>query len=192
MAISTECCGDSRSAWGLVARGKTVIDCGILAELEERPPVTGADLVAANINPATGLATDYLNHFNEITMLIGLVGDMPEMLDEIRSWQPATYEQHFERSTFTGKALALAAYRAASPRVRRALDDVVRALDGLILHAIAALDSAAVEDYRRIVAETDRAVRPLMGRASGVIHGVESDDLMAAEPSQDAVDALMG
>jgi len=28
-------------------------------------------LVAANINPATGLATDYLNHFNEITMLIG-------------------------------------------------------------------------------------------------------------------------
>ena len=28
-----------------------------------------AELKAANINPQTGLATDYLNHFNEAIML---------------------------------------------------------------------------------------------------------------------------
>ncbi|MEO8318885.1 MAG: hypothetical protein ABI561_11235, partial [Bradyrhizobium sp.] len=53
----------------------------------ERPttPPTGrisaaraAQLKAANINPRTGLATDYLNHFNEAIMLLEMVPDMPE------------------------------------------------------------------------------------------------------------------
>ncbi|MDP3655070.1 MAG: hypothetical protein Q8R67_25705, partial [Rhodoferax sp.] len=33
-------------------------------------------LRAANINPRTGLATDYLNHFNEAIMLLEMVPDM--------------------------------------------------------------------------------------------------------------------
>lgn len=35
-------------------------------------------LRVANINPRTGLATDYLNHFNEAVMLLEMVPDMPE------------------------------------------------------------------------------------------------------------------
>jgi len=32
-----------------------------------------AELLAANINPRTGLATDYLNHFNEAIMLLEMI-----------------------------------------------------------------------------------------------------------------------
>ena len=35
-------------------------------------------LAAANINPKTRLASDYLNHFNEAIMLLDLLPSMPE------------------------------------------------------------------------------------------------------------------
>jgi len=36
-----------------------------------------ARLAEANIHPATGLATDYLNHFNEAIMMLELSDDIP-------------------------------------------------------------------------------------------------------------------
>ena len=36
----------------------------------------------SNIDETTLLATDYLNHFNEIVMLLEMVPEMPEMLDD--------------------------------------------------------------------------------------------------------------
>jgi hypothetical protein len=149
-------------------------------------------LRAANINPATGLATDYLNHFNEITMLLGLVPDMPEVMDEIRAWCPSSYEQHFARSGFTGRALAIAAYRATDPAIRTALDETVASLEAAIGDVVAALDAAPPEVYPGIVACAEAEIRPLMGRASAIIHGVEADDALAFRASQPVVDALMG
>ena len=35
------------------------------------------------INPSTLLATDYLNHFNEVIMTVDMVPDMPELFDEV-------------------------------------------------------------------------------------------------------------
>src|SRR5262245_28249336 len=42
----------------------------------------------ANINPRTGLATDYLNHFNEAIMLLEMIPDMPECADDFLEWRP--------------------------------------------------------------------------------------------------------
>lgn len=39
-------------------------------------------LRVANINPRTGLATDYLNHFNEAVMLLEMIPDMPECAED--------------------------------------------------------------------------------------------------------------
>ena len=47
-----------------------------------------AQLRAANINPRTGLATDYLNHFNEAIMLLEMIPDMPECAEEFLAWHP--------------------------------------------------------------------------------------------------------
>ncbi|MDP6344006.1 MAG: hypothetical protein QF491_10780, partial [Alphaproteobacteria bacterium] len=55
-------------------------------------------LAGTNVNQDTFLATDYLNHFNEIVMLLEMVPDMPEILDEAKEWQPKSYAAHFRDS----------------------------------------------------------------------------------------------
>jgi hypothetical protein len=79
-------------------------------------------LTEANIVPATGLATDYLNVFNEAVMLFGLLSDMPDMIEELRNWQPMSYEKHFARSGFQAKDLAILAYQNADPAIKGPFD----------------------------------------------------------------------
>ena len=86
------------------------------------PPAAYPDpdrLRAANINPATGLATDYLNHYNEVAMLIATLADMPEMSDMILDWRPVGYPRHFLRSGFGDKGLAIAAWVLAERQVKQ-------------------------------------------------------------------------
>ena len=59
-------------------------------------------LRAANINPRTGLATDYLNHFNEAVMLLEMIPDMPECADDFLEWHPLSYARAFHRLQFQG------------------------------------------------------------------------------------------
>src|SRR5712671_4481486 len=95
------------------------------------PPPTGpvdearvAKLRAANINPKTGLATDYLNHFNEAIMLLEMIPAMPECADDFLSWQPLTYAEHFVASNFKGRDLAISAYNATADDIRVLFDEV--------------------------------------------------------------------
>src|SRR3954468_10740366 len=82
------------------------------------PAIDPARLSAANINPKTGLASDYLNHFNEAIMLLDLLPQTPECIVELIGWEPLSYEEHFAASHFKEKDLAVTAYRAA-PRESR-------------------------------------------------------------------------
>src|SRR6201986_1813736 len=68
---------------------------------------------AANIKPRPGLATDYLNHFNEAIMLLEMIPDMPECAEDFLGWHPLSYREHFEASNLKAKDLAIAAYEAA-------------------------------------------------------------------------------
>src|SRR6202453_1777795 len=77
-----------------------------------------AQLRAANINPRTGLATDYLNHFNEAIMLLEMVPDMPECAEDFLGWQPLSYSEHFTASNFKARDLAIEAYEAADAGIR--------------------------------------------------------------------------
>ena len=47
-----------------------------------------AKVDGTNISAQTLLATDYLNHFNEIVMLLDMIPDMPDMVEECKLWQP--------------------------------------------------------------------------------------------------------
>ena len=55
-----------------------------MADLQER-------LKGTNVNEQSFLATDYLNHFNEILMLIEMLPEMPEMAEELFEWEPKSY-----------------------------------------------------------------------------------------------------
>src|ERR1700736_6040258 len=79
-----------------------------------------AELSAANINPRTGLATDYLNHFNEAIMLLEMIPDIPECAEDFLAWTPLSYAEHFTASNFKARDLAIEAYESADAKVRTA------------------------------------------------------------------------
>src|SRR5476651_716364 len=81
-------------------------------------------LRAAKINPRTGLATDYLNHFNEAIMLLEMIPDMPECAEEFLAWHPLTYAEHFTASNFKARDLAISAYDSADPAIRTEFDNI--------------------------------------------------------------------
>jgi uncharacterized protein YydD (DUF2326 family) len=96
-------------------------------------------LAEANINPTSFLATDYLNHFNEIVMLMEMVPDMPDIAEETYEWQPKSYPQHFADSGFTAKDLAIEAFEKAPDVIRTRFDKVCGDIDELVLKTVEAL-----------------------------------------------------
>ena len=163
-------------------------------------PVLGAgDLAAerleqANINAQTGLATDYLNHFNEVMMLLEMLPDMPDCAEDVLEWKPLDYEGHFENSTFKDKQLAILAYFAAPSHLREHLETQVAEINTLVGQIQDQLREAP--DPAMIAAEiADKAtheIKPLIAAAGAVIHGhVEPEATQhEGDGAQAEIDAL--
>jgi hypothetical protein len=130
-------------------------------------------LARANIVPATGLATDYLNVFNEAVMLFGLLSDMPDMIEELLVWQPLTYEQHFARSGFQAKELAILAYQNCDPAVKAPFDALSSDLGIMMARAI--LDADTMIKTNRpldeFVSETGFAFQSAIMMLDSMVHG---------------------
>src|ERR1700753_3539143 len=136
-----------------------------------------AQLRAANINPRTGLATDYLNHFNEAIMLLEMVPDMPECADDFLGWQPLSYCEHFTASNFKARDLAVEAYGSADPGIRAEFDNITSAMTSILTAVGAAMREAKQDKTRSRLAEQATGwVKPLVALAGGIIHrGGEAD-----------------
>ena len=137
-----------------------------------------AELRAANINPRTGLATDYLNHFNEAVMLLEMVPDMPECAEDFLSWQPLTYTEHFTASNFKARDLAIEAYNAADTRIRGQFDGITSAMTS-ILNAVGSAMREAQQDKTRVrlAGQATGWVKPLVMQAGGIINGDGTADV---------------
>src|ERR1700755_391792 len=107
-----------------------------------------AQLRLANINPRTGLATDYLNHFNEAIMLLEMVPDMPECAEDFLGWQPLSYCEHFTASNFRARDLAIEAYGSADAEIRAEFDNITSAMTS-ILTAVGSAMREAKQDKTR-------------------------------------------
>ncbi len=142
-----------------------------------------------NINEKSLLATDYLNHFNEVVMVLDLIPDMPECLDDARMWRPKSYQDHFRDSTFSDKELAIKAYEFAPPDYRDMFDKTVERLNRLVETSIERI-GAAVEggDGDAIRAATERASRDL-NRLTDVVSAIINGAMPTI--SQDEIDDLL-
>lgn len=130
------------------------------------------DLIAANINPRTGLATDYLNHFNEAIMLLEMIPDMPECAADFLEWQPLSYREHFAASNFKARDLAIAAYDGADATIRTEFDNITATMTSILTAVGAAMRDAQQDRTRVALAEQATGwVKPLVTLAGGVIHG---------------------
>jgi hypothetical protein len=143
-------------------------------------------LTAAKIVHGTGLSTDYLNVFNEPVMLFGMLADMPDMIEDLRDWQPLSYEEHFKRSGFQAKELAIAAYRATEPEVREPFDALSKEIGAMIHSAVAQADQmiTAGDDIIEFVTETSFGLQTSIMMLDGMVHGG------SVGGAQDDIDAL--
>ena len=103
-----------------------------------------------NINESTLLASDYLNHFHELVMLLEAISTEPgTFAEDLLFWRPLTYEEHFAESGFRHKNLAIAAYRRAPPRIRARFDEAVARLHGEALTLVAQV-AAELDDGKTL------------------------------------------
>jgi len=137
-----------------------------------------AQLRAANINPRTGLATDYLNHFNEAVMLLEMVPDMPECAEDFLDWRPLSYGEHFHASNFKARDLAISAYETADTVTRTEFDNITSAMTSILTAVSAAMREAQQDKTRARLAEQATIwVKPLVALAGGVINGDAEADV---------------
>ena len=142
------------------------------------------------INPATGLSTDYLNHFTEAVMLLELAGGMPECLRDLDAWQPKTYVQHFATSSFSNRTAIFAAYQAADPSSRAALDRTAGLLNALVVRDRDLVRGHVGKPQIDAVARRSASrLRSLIARAAAVINGTPVDALDRDGP-QGVIDAM--
>lgn len=138
-----------------------------------------------NINPRTGLATDYLNHFNEAIMLLEMIPDMPECAEDFLSWRPLSYREHFEASNLKARDLMIEAYEQADVALKAEFDRVIGAMRDILV-AVSEGMRHTKQDATRIKLATEAIgwIQPLLAMAGALIHGVpdgtDIDSIMEA------------
>ncbi len=156
---------------------------GVFLALQERVKGT-------NIDEKTLLATDYLNHFNEIVMLLEMVADMPEIFDDVKAWQPKAYKDHFRDSTIADKDLAIEAYDHVPGIYREPFEQTIEQLNVMIANATERLERNLADGDMEILktnAQTNSGlIQKLMDIASAIIHG------SAKTMDQSEIDVLLG
>lgn len=151
------------------------------------------DAEARNVNPVTLLATDCLNHFNEVLMLLELLPLAPDCAADLRAWVPKDYEQHFLDSGFSDRDFAIRAYAASPALYREPFDRTITELERQIALAVAEccelVDGGDEVALQRAVEGHLPELRKLKERAGGLIHGHLDDAAVEGDP-QASIDAL--
>ena len=147
-------------------------------------PARAAILRAANINPRTGLATDYLNHFNEAVMLLEMIPDIPECAEDFLAWTPLSYAEHFTATNFKARDLVIEAYEQADRDIRTRFDHLTKTMTDILLAVGAAMREATQDTTKAKLAEEAIGwLKPLVAAAGGVINGgyeADVEKIMAA------------
>jgi hypothetical protein len=151
---------------------------------------------ACLVNPASGIANDYLNHFNEVLLLIeNLPTLLPEMLDELLGWQPVTYREYFAKSLLPGSARALQIYDGLEDSFRRDFESIIDGINAMALASIEVirahrsqsgdLDPSKVSDFCE---NASSAIRSALNRAADLVNNGRASP---AESPQGIADRLI-
>ncbi len=157
----------------------------------------------SNINGDTLLATDYLNHFNEIVMMIEMAADMPESFEFTEDWHPMAYGDHFAQSNLGDKDLAIEAYEQSPEDVRTRFDGTTRELEDHLVDGLrkagAALHDARHGAFHTSCRDLAADARTYIDELSAIIHGhhegissKQALDAESLEETQATIDCLFG
>lgn len=141
------------------------------------------------INPDTLLATDYLNHFNEVMMMIEMLPDVPDMLPDCVGWERKTYPEHFLKIGLDYGPLAAEAYNHVPHSIKNPFELTIAQLNAVIgltvKRAAAALGHDDMVEMRRVIEASVIVMRRLSETLQGIIHGATKT------VDQEEIDAMM-
>jgi len=133
-------------------------------------------LASVNVNLSTGFATNYLNHYVEILLLLEMLPSMPEGIEDISKWQPMDYSDHVKLSGLPHSELVLQAFERAEPARRNMLIGITKEADTLITRFIDWAQSAVSKGdqakLQSIADEAKEVLTPKIERISSVICSV--------------------
>jgi len=152
---------------------------------------------AALVNPASGLANDYLNVFNELVMLVEHLPMMPDLIKDVLAWRPISYEDYFRKSSLPGKKAALENFERLPSDLRREFEEVVAELDLCATGTVAAIRlqlrrrADDVEGLSSLCAKGASAMHGILKRATGIVNTGVPTPAELAELAQSRADRLM-
>lgn len=155
------------------------------------PRASGASFprLVSGIDEATGFASDFLNQFNEVVMLLDCIatGD-GYAVDDLLEWRPRGYAAHFAAGRLAGRMRIVRAYRMAPGSARQRLDSMARELSAVVMAGgrfIAACRRARADDsIAPLARHLASDVRRRLAALDSLVHGG------AARPSNDEVSLL--
>lgn len=155
-----------------------------------------AHTVGTNVNPKTLLATDYLNHFNEMIMLLDMLPTAPaDIVADIGNWRHKSYEEHFHETGFRDKSLAIAGYHNAPDDVRAAFDAAIERLEQEMVKVLGQVTTimanGSIDGLLPLCSSAAPRLRDMADAAAAIINGEETAVAAAeAHDPQVTVDAL--
>lgn len=145
-------------------------------------------VAGTNIDPRSLLSTDYFNHFNEVVMMLGMVGDMPEILEDIDKWDYKTYREHFMESGLSFAPLAIECFDAAPPELRERFEKIATQMSMLIVETRIklrqVLESDEMDKFRDMAQLHSMELQGMIDDGAAVVHGY------SASMDQSKIDAL--
>jgi len=143
-----------------------------------------------NVNEQTLLATDYLNHFNELVMTMEMLADMPELFEEVQGWAPKDYKDHFRDSTIADKELAIDAFDHVPPKFKVPFEQNIEKINSLVAKSVGRLETdietGDMELVRLNASAVSQLIQRLLDMCSANIHGSETT------MDQSEIDNLIG
>jgi len=160
-------------------------------------------IATANINSQSLLATDYLNHFNEVAMIVEMLPDMPDFIEDVKSWSPKSYKEHFHDSSFSDKELAIDAYDCVPTPYLVAFEGAIFRAVKTIQESIGQLETAiSTADRDRIQiasSELSAKLEALMSTMRSIVNGElgtlaqgEIDQLLSAGSDRASGPSVVG
>ena len=124
------------------------------------------------INEESLLSTDYANYFNEVSMSIGMLLQMPEMIEDLNKWEPKSYEHYFLDSSLPDKEKIIEAYNHSPDIYKTAFSSLVSKINNKVLEiiAIANMMDLQEEDGEDILNDYVSYINKLISYLVGVVN----------------------
>jgi hypothetical protein len=132
-------------------------------------------IAGTNIDPRSLLSTDYFNHFNEVVMMFSMVGDMPEILDDIDEWDFKSYREHFMESGLGFAPLAIECYEVAPAEMRERFEKIATQMSMLIVETRTklrqALEAGEIDRFKDMANLHSMELQGMIDDGGAVVHG---------------------